>query len=213
MLGFAPLASAPLGDDGDPSGKARVTLSGFPLSVTLNEPIVTAIASIVVSGYSLTLNLRFLSSVKGSAEVNPIGYPLSVSLGQISKVTINRIVLDGVSASFTLGDAVVQAGTGATEVLPSLPIQINLGTVKPNIDIFVSGYPLVVTLNNDVFVTGGGTATPTGFNLSFTLNAVTSSGVIFNYASFADNYSPVRTILLPKRDTRSDRIALTEERY
>lgn len=156
------------------TGEATKTLSGYLIDVGLGAPILSAEASQSLTGVSAEF-----------------------SIGEVSVKSINRIEVLGVSATFALGDLTVEGGTGYTAVLDGFSLQVDLGTVKPNLVTFVSGVSATVNLNS-VNSTGKASTVLSGNTLTLDEGTPTLNAVVFDFGQFADNYSNKRTIYIPK---------------
>lgn len=167
-----------------------VPLTGFTTTIAVGNTQQTADANFAAVGNNLTFALG-TPDTRSINRVSVTGLSMTVALGVV-KPNLTTF-LQGFNLTLPLGDAVPFGGTGSQTAL--------------------TGFDLIVNSNDPVSVTGTATVNPTTLSATFATNAVTSSGVVFNFLPFANNYSRVRTVLLPKADTRSDRTARTEERY
>ena len=183
--------------DVDFVAKANISVSGYTLDTTLGAVNTAAEANVFPVGYSLDASLGAITTV-AEANTTLTGFDLSFTIGEPTVRSINTVMVTGVAAAFTVGALNAEGGTGAFFTAPSLPLQIDLGVVKPNLVTFVQGVTAQISLNNNVAVTGKAVFVPTGYNVTFTTGALTVDGVLFDYAQFTNNFSSKRTIFLPK---------------
>lgn len=177
--------------------EANFSVDGYTLDSALGDVTTVAEANVFPVGYSLDVALGVPTTV---AEANTAltGFDLSLTVGEPSVTSINRVIVTGVAAAFTVGALNAEGGTGAFFTAPSLPLQIDLGVVKPNLVTFVQGVTLQLSLNDNVTVTGKAVFVPTGYNVTFTTGTIAADGVVFNFNQFASDFSSKRTIILPK---------------
>jgi hypothetical protein len=183
--------------DVDTVAEANFSVTGYTLNLSLGDAVPEAKANVFPTGYSLSLDLGAPTTV-AEANTTLTGLDLSFALGEPSVTSINRVIVTGVSAAFTLGALLAEGGTGAFFTAPHLPLQIDLGVVKPNLVTFVQGVTLNISINDDVTVTGKASFVPTGYNITFVLGDITSAGVILDFNQFANDFSSKRTIFLPR---------------
>lgn len=131
------------------------------------------------------------------ANIDVTGVQLFTQIGEVTVRSVNRVEVTGVSASLSLGDPIVEGGTGVTVITDSLNVLVQLGTVTPAVKVFVSGVNLTQGVGN-VSSAGKANTTLSGLALDAQSGQVTPATVNFNFQQFADSYSSQRAVYIPK---------------
>jgi hypothetical protein len=172
-------------------------LSGVSGSLVLGSITNSAEASAIADGFQLT---HFLGQVSFSANslFEILGFNLQGTLGEVGVKSINRVTIEGVSGSFNLGLLGVEGGTGFTLATEGLSATLTLGTVKPNLTTFLSSVFLDLSLNPEVTLSAKASTPLNGLDLESFLRDLEVNTVILDFNQFAENFSPKRTVYIPK---------------
>jgi hypothetical protein len=187
MLGFSPLASAPLADDGvDIRSVNRVPVTG--VQGTLQSPDVQPNITEKVTGVQATFESpNFTVNVSES-----LGSVSAISeVGLVQPSFFNVAVVAGVSATGSADTVTVNVATVPVGVVSTLVV----GTpeIKPTeivLSVQATGAVSQVQAN-----TGTTLTTPT---LTLIIGDVTRTAEVFNFETVKETYSRQRTIILPR---------------
>ena len=151
MLGFSPLASAPLSDDGIVVVSSSITLVGKASQVIHNDvegvnssnKSITTVSS-VTDVNDLQVNLtKSITTVSSVTDVNDLQVNLTKSLTTVSSVTGVNDVVGGITTSLTTVSSItdvndVEGVNNSTKLVSSISSQVTQGSPFTTVDVFLS---------------------------------------------------------------------------
>jgi len=176
----------------DPTLEAKANQQAASVRATFTLGAVSArsINTVPVNGVSL-------STTSGSVKVNlrtfVSGARTSSAVGTV-KVNLSKVVA---FVRVTSATNTVTTGAKANTVLAFTRSSLTLGSIKKQLNTKPVGVRVTAT-SNTVSLNAKANKTVTHTRMTSNTTASTATGVTFNYPAFSANYSPQRTIYIPR---------------
>lgn len=176
----------------DSTFEAKANQEAAPVSATITLGTVSAksINRVPVDGFTLSIESGI---VEITLRTYVTGVRTSSSLGLV-KVNLKKVV-SSVRSTIALGTSTTKAP--ANKIPASNRSSITLGDIKKQLNTKPTGIRVTVT-NQTAFPSADANKVLAHTRISTTVKSGTATGVAFNFSTFANNYSPRRTLYIPQ---------------